>query len=154
MAHTYARPPFRFGGVITDGYSAGHRARDIAPRNDDDGWVYAVERGTVTAALTGQNPGDEDPNLIAVRGHDGAVTIYAHVDPCPDIFRVIVGWPVDRGERIGRVDLSGKSSGRHVHLVRLPHGSGTLDDLRGRVDTEAIYFGVNLHPWPQAELPR
>jgi murein DD-endopeptidase MepM/ murein hydrolase activator NlpD len=153
VAHTYPRPPFRFGGRVTDGYRTGHRARDVAPRNDDDGWVYAVESGTVTAAVTGNNPGDEDPNLIAVKTADGSVTIYAHVDPCPDIFRVIVGWPVRRGQRIGRVDESGQSSGRHVHLVRLPHGSGTLDDILGRVDTQAVFFNISLQPWPPAELP-
>jgi murein DD-endopeptidase MepM/ murein hydrolase activator NlpD len=152
MAHNYPRPPFRFGGRVTDTYRSGHRARDVAPRNDDDGWVYAVEAGTVTEAVTGRNPGDDNPNLIAVKGTDGAVTIYGHVDPCPDIFRAIVGFPVRRGERIGRVDVSGQSSGRHVHLVRMPQGSGTLDDIENRAEAAGVFFTISLNAWPSGEL--
>ena len=153
MAHNYSRPPFRYGGRITDGYTAAHRARDVAPRNDDDGWVFAVESGTATAIVTGKAPGDDQPNLVVVKGWDGAVTVYTHVDPCPDIYYVIVGWPVNRGDCIGKVDVSGESSGRHVHLVRLPHGSGSLDDTLARVDDEAVFFSINLTPWPRGDLP-
>ena len=30
MSHTRSRPPFRYGGAITDGYRTGHRAREVA----------------------------------------------------------------------------------------------------------------------------
>ncbi len=152
MAHKYARCTFRLGGHITTFYSANHRALDIAPRNDDPGWVYAIESGTITDYLTGQVPGGQDPNFIVVRGLDGALTVYAHVNVRPDIYYAVRGWPVDRGDVIGKVDLSGESSGRHVHLVRLPAGTGTVDDVLSRVDDEAVSFSISTSAWPSGEL--
>jgi len=153
MAHYYRRSPFRYGSRITTHYSANHWALDLAPRNDDDGYIFAIECGVVTDMVTGQGPNDAPPNLIIVCGVDGALTVYAHIDPAPDIYYAIVGWPVDQGDCIGKVDLSGESTGRHVHLVRLPAGLGTVDDIQSRVEDKAVFFTISTSSWPQGELP-
>jgi murein DD-endopeptidase MepM/ murein hydrolase activator NlpD len=153
MAHHYGRCCFRYGGYVSTQYSAGHRALDISPRNDDDGYVFAVEGGTVVDYLIGKVPGSDQPNFVVVRAIDGNLTIYAHVNCCPDIYYVVPGWPIERGWCLGKVDLSGESSGRHVHLVRLPAGTGTVDDVLDRVETEGRVFTISTSAWPAGELP-
>ena len=152
MAHYYSRCPFRYGGAITTWYTASHKALDIAPRTDDDGYVYAIESGTVTDYLLDQAEGTDPPNFIVIKGLDGTLTVYAHANARPDIYYVIRGWPVDKGQCIGIVDLSGESSGRHVHLARLAAGDGTVDDVLNRVD-QAVSFSISTRPWPASELP-
>ena len=144
------RCPFRNGGAITNDYSKGHRARDIAPRGDDNGDVFAIEGGIVTGYDDSQSGSAEDANMVVVRSLSGFLTVYAHV--LPD---VIIGYKLALGERIGRVDESGESSGRHVHLVRLPAQGGDNDDVdnvAARQDA-GQYVTINLNAWPSGELP-
>ncbi len=151
MAHHYVRPPFRYGGRISEDYSKDHRARDIAPRNDDRGHVYAIERGTVTGVLANMEGGEGYSNAVAVQGSDGMVTIYAHV-----VAAVYEGQSVRLGKRIGRVDESGTSTGRHVHLARLPGwGQGMdsfVDILNEGREILGKYFTLSLKAWPAGEL--
>lgn len=141
MSHQYPRAPFTKTGRITRGYSASHRGKDVVKRNDDTDDVLAMESGTVTGALSGQTPGDDGPNTVVIRGSDGSLTAYGHVDPS-----VWEGIIVARGDTIGVMDLSGQSSGKHVHISRLPAGesedSGSVDDVNNRWETEGVNFTI------------
>lgn len=140
--HQYPKPPFRNGGRIGNGYSSSHRAKDINPRLDDSGDVLAIEAGTVTDYQTGQAPGDDSPNMVIIRGSDGTLTVYAHVNP-----GVYTGASVLQGDVIGAVDMSGVSSGLHVHLSRLPSGDGTVSDVEDREPTEGRNYTISLNAW-------
>jgi murein DD-endopeptidase MepM/ murein hydrolase activator NlpD len=137
--HNYTRPPFANGGKITRGFSPSHRAKDIVPRTDDPGDVIAVEGGTVSDTQSGQSPGDNSPNMVIVRGSDGALTVYGHVDPS-----VFSGSSVSKGDVIGTVDMSGQSTGKHVHLSRLPAGDGTVDDVEAREPKSGVDYTIKL----------
>jgi murein DD-endopeptidase MepM/ murein hydrolase activator NlpD len=140
--HHYPKPPYRNGARITTQYSSSHRAKDFTPRDDDTGDVLAIESGVVTDTQSGQAPGDDSPNMVIVRGSDSALTVYAHVDPS-----VVSGTSVSRGDVIGVVDMSGVSSGRHVHLSRLPGGEGTVDDVENRESTEGRDYTISVSAW-------
>lgn len=137
--HTYTRAPFHKGGKVTRGFSTAHRAKDIVPRLDDNDDVLAVEGGTVTDTQSGQSPGDESPNMVIVRGADGALTVYGHVDP-----NVFGGASVSKGDVIGTLDMSGQSTGMHVHMSRLPAGTGTVDDVETREPKQGVDYAIKL----------
>jgi hypothetical protein len=139
--HTYPHPPFRDGGWITDDYSPRHRARDIVHRTDMPDTVHAIESCTVTGIQTGKRPGDEEPNMVVVQDGVGAITIYTHVAAS-----VRVGQEIAQGLAIGTCDVSGSSTGIHVHLVRLPAGDGTIDGVMTRLH-QAQNFRINLEAW-------
>ena len=142
--HIYPHSPFKNGGAITREFSSSHKAKDIAPRNDDDGQVFAIESGTVSDTESGMSPGDDHANMVIVRGADQFLTVYAHVSPS-----VSAGTSVSKDDKIGDVDLSGDSSGRHVHLARLPGGDGTVDDVLDLDrQAKAVNFLIaSLRPW-------
>lgn len=142
--HTYPHSPFKNGGAITTQFSKAHKAKDIAPRNDDDGQVFAIQAGTVSDTESGMAPKDDHANMVIVRGTDQFLTVYAHVSPS-----VSPGTSVKTGDNIGDVDLSGDSSGRHVHLARLPGGDGTVDDVldSDRQAKAVNYLIASLKPW-------
>lgn len=141
-AHTYPHPPFKIGGGhISRGYSSGHRAKDITHRDDAPDTVYAIENGTVADIQSGQQSGDQNPNMVIVRDGVGMLTVYGHVDPS-----VAAGDAVVQGAEIGTADLSGTSSGLHVHLVRLKAGDGTVDDVLTR-QGQAVDFKIQLGAW-------
>jgi murein DD-endopeptidase MepM/ murein hydrolase activator NlpD len=141
MSHQYPRGPFTKTGRISRGYSASHRGKDVVKRNDDTDDVLAIESGTVTGTLSGQAPGDSGPNTVVIRGSDGYLTAYGHVDPS-----VWEGITVSGGDQIGVMDLSGESSGKHVHISRIPAGesddNGSVDDVNNRWETEAVNFTI------------
>jgi murein DD-endopeptidase MepM/ murein hydrolase activator NlpD len=140
--HVYSNVPFKKGGRITDDFTKAHKARDVAPRNDDDGQVFAIEGGTVTDTQDGMSQGDSSSNMVIVRGSDQALTVYAHVSPS-----VSANMPVKKGTKIGTVDMSGDSTGLHVHLARLPAGDGTVDDVLDRQDKGVFYQFKSLGSW-------
>ena len=140
--HLYPHVPFKNGGRITTGYSAKHKAKDISPRDDDEGEVFAVQGGTVTDTESNMSQGDDHANCVIVRGSDQLLTVYAHVSPS-----VSAADAVTTGDKIGDVDLSGDSTGRHVHLARLPGGGGSVQDVIDAQD-KAVYFEFKtLKPW-------
>ena len=97
--------------------------------------------GTVTDTESNMSQGDDHANCVIVRGSDQLLTVYAHVSPS-----VSAADAVTTGDKIGDVDLSGDSTGRHVHLARLP-GGGSVQDV---IDTQdkAVYFEFKtLTPW-------
>ncbi len=142
--HTYAHAPFKLGGHVSKDFSNAHRARDITPRNDDDGTVFACEAGTVSDTEAGMSPGSDHANMVIVRGADQMLTVYAHVSPS-----VNPGNAVSQDDVLGTVDLSGESSGRHVHLARLTGGDGTVDDVldSDRQAKAVSFLFKTLKPW-------
>jgi murein DD-endopeptidase MepM/ murein hydrolase activator NlpD len=146
--HQYPHPPFKNGGKVTTGYSKTHKAKDITPRLDDSGKVFAIEDGTVSDVQSGKKAGDENSNMVIVRDAAGVYTVYGHVDPA-----VKSGTSVKQGDQLGKVDLSGDSSGLHVHLVRIPPQKtktedtpGSVDDILARQD-EGEDFAIDLNAW-------
>ena len=102
--YTFAWP---LRGWISQGYSAKHRAIDIATA-----WgapVYAAGEGRVIRAgwlYTGYG------FSVVIRHPNGLVTLYSHMtNPA-----VQVGDWVQRGQQIGLVGSTGNSTGPHVHF--------------------------------------
>jgi len=140
--HVYPHVPFKNGGRITTGFSAKHKAKDVTPRNDDDGQVFAVEGGTITDTESSMSQGDDHANCVIVRGSDQLLTVYAHVSPSVSAADAVV-----TGDKIGDVDLSGDSTGRHVHLARLPAGSGSVQDVLDAQDKAVFFEFKTLQAW-------
>lgn len=85
--------------------------------------VSTADAGTVTKVVSG-NPHINQPasscagqgypaNYVEITGGDGYVTRYVHVTAT-----VAQGDPVSAGQQIGTVDISGCTSGPHVHMAR------------------------------------
>lgn len=95
------------GGSITQKYWSGHRAVDIGSWIGNP--VAASDSGFVVYAgwdKTGYG------NLIVINHGNGYITYYAHLSK---IF-VRVGESVARGQRIGSVGSTGRSTGPHLHF--------------------------------------
>jgi hypothetical protein len=140
--HTYPDPPLQNGCYVGTPFDAPvgsgkHNAQDVKSSGIAVGTpVYAAEGGTVTAVQSGIahdpnsnvfNPGTSTPkcagkaetaDYVWITGSDGAVTKYYHVTPT-----VSNGQRVTAGQQIGTVDVSGCSSGPHVHVQREVSGS-------------------------------
>jgi murein DD-endopeptidase MepM/ murein hydrolase activator NlpD len=87
------------------GERAFHQGLDIATEKGQA--VYATANGTVhSAAYTG-----EYGNLITVRHDFGLMTRYGHLNR----FNVKPGQTVNRGDIIGYVGSTGRSTGAHLH---------------------------------------
>ncbi|PIR61747.1 MAG: hypothetical protein COU66_02170 [Candidatus Pacebacteria bacterium CG10_big_fil_rev_8_21_14_0_10_44_11] len=95
------------GGMITQRYSFYHKAIDIANRGG--GSILAADSGVVVAASW-------DPsgygNRIMVDHSNGYVTLYAHLSA----IQVVVGQRVNRGDVIGQMGSTGRSTGTHLHF--------------------------------------
>lgn len=103
---------------VYQGYHGGHLAWDIS-----SGGVpvlgkacLAANDGTVIFAQYGWN--GAYGNLVKIRHSDGLVTVYAHLK---DI-HVREGQTVSRGQQIGTVGNSGRSTGPHLHFEVLRNG--------------------------------
>jgi murein DD-endopeptidase MepM/ murein hydrolase activator NlpD len=118
----FARPA---RGTISQGY--GCQPRHPAKRSQErcgrfhDGIDIATRRGTTVrasadgyVAYVGWNPWDRGRRaFVVIIGHArGLETVYAHLAP---VHRVKAGQPVERGQAIGVVGLTGRTSGAHVH---------------------------------------
>jgi murein DD-endopeptidase MepM/ murein hydrolase activator NlpD len=94
------------------GERAFHQGLDIATSKGQP--VYATANGTVeSAAYTG-----EYGNLIVVRHDFGLSTRYGHLSK----FNVRPGAAVKRGDVIGLVGSTGRSTGAHLHYEVLANG--------------------------------
>jgi RHS repeat-associated protein len=91
-----------------------HNGVDI--ENLVGGDVLASDSGVVISTT----PSPSGANQILVQNNDGSVSGYAHVHPS-----VQVGQAVKEGDPIGRTDLSGRSTGGHVHYTWRPGGQNT-----------------------------
>ena len=94
------------------GASTNHAGVDIP--NPVGGDVVASDSGVVVRTRQGQG---NTANSVTVRHADGTVASYSHVRS-----DLRVGDPVTEGQPIGTTDLSGHSTGGHVHYERYVPG--------------------------------
>jgi murein DD-endopeptidase MepM/ murein hydrolase activator NlpD len=74
--------------------------------------VYAAQSGTVIVAKSGGGYNGGYGNYIVVSHANGTQTLYAHLSSVA----VAVGESVERGENIGGVGNTGRSTGNHLHF--------------------------------------
>lgn len=94
-------------GVISQNYAWYHPGIDIANRGIPA--VLAADAGTIASA--GWDPSGYGNKIIINHGN-GMVTLYAHLSQ----FRVVVGQTVKRGDIIGIMGSTGRSTGPHLHF--------------------------------------
>lgn len=114
--------------------------------------VFAAFAGTVERVVRGRAHGDRSTanmlapgrtgNGVIVRNPDGEAQLYGHVDPC-----VNVGDRVAAGQRLGVVDLSGNTTGLHLHLETW-NAAGRTRDPRGYFRFHRLTPGAPPTPPP------
>lgn len=108
------------GGRITQGYKAWHRAIDIA--NNGLPGVVAADSGVVTVA------GWPSPwaygNRVVINHGNGFETWYGHLSA----IYVTPGQRVERGQIIGKMGSTGRSTGPHLHF-EIRSGGNLLNPL-------------------------
>lgn len=119
-----ARPePGRFiwpcGGAITQYFHKWHLAIDIG--NGDGTPVYAADSGTVDLAGWRGGLG----NTVRIDHGNGYVTTYGHMRA----ILVQEGQYAKRGQQIGEMGSTGKSTGPHVHFMVYYYG-GAVNPVR------------------------
>lgn len=95
-------------GRITQGHSFYHKAIDIA--NHSGGSILAADSGTVVGAGWLDNSGYG--NRVLIDHGNGYVTLYAHMSAV----QVRAGQTVNRGDVIGQMGSTGRSTGTHLHF--------------------------------------
>jgi len=101
---SFVRPA---AGMITQGYKFYHKAIDIANRGA--GPILAADSGTVIASgWDGSGYG----NRIVIDHGNGNVTLYGHMSA----LQVQAGQRVNRGDVIGQMGSTGRSTGTHLHF--------------------------------------
>lgn len=114
---TYAWPA---AGRITQAYFFYHRAIDIANRSG--GNILAADSGTVVVA--GWPDGLGYGNRVVIDHGNGDVTLYAHLS----VLSVQVGQTVNRGDVLGLMGSTGRSTGTHLHF-EIRRGNQLLNPL-------------------------
>lgn len=104
-----------------------HAGMDFAAKTGTD--IYATGNGTVTYADWKQGYG----KCIIIDHGFGYETLYAHMDE----YKVRAGQKVVRGEKIGEVGNTGKSTGSHLHYEV---------HVKGKPDNPAKYYFMDLTP--------
>lgn len=102
-------------GMVTQGYRFYHKAVDIA--NRAGGPILAADAGLVTVAGWVDNSGYG--NRVMIDHGNGYVTLYAHMS----IIQVQVGQRVGRGDVLGQMGNTGRSTGTHLHFEIRQGGS-------------------------------
>lgn len=105
--------------LFTQGFSWYHRGVDLANRASPP--IFAADGGVVIVA--GWPDGFGYGNRVAIDHGNGYRTLYAHLS---NIY-VSVGQTVSRGQTIGQMGSTGRSTGTHLHF-------------------EISYKGVSLNP--------
>ncbi len=95
-------------GKITQGYRFYHKAIDIANRGG--GPILAADSGTIVVAGWPDNSGYG--NRVMIDHGNGYVTLYAHMSA----IQVQNGQRVNRGNVIGQMGSTGRSTGTHLHF--------------------------------------
>lgn len=101
-------------GSISQGYAWYHKAVDIANRAAPP--VLAADAGKVVVAGWVDNYGYG--NRVVIDHGNGTRTLYAHLS---NIY-VSVGQSVNRGDRIGQMGTTGRSTGIHLHFEVIQNG--------------------------------
>ena len=104
-------------GRITQGYRFYHKAWDIA--NSGGGPILAADAGTVVSS--GWDPSGYGNKVVIDHGN-GYVSLYAH----QSVLQVVVGQRVNRGDVIGQMGSTGRSTGVHLHF-EIRQGGVLLD---------------------------
>lgn len=107
-------------GYISQGFSWYHKAIDIASRGG--GPILAADAGTVMVAGWVDNSGYG--NRVVLDHGNGFVTLYAHMS----VVRVKVGQSVNKGDVLGDMGTTGRSTGVHLHF-EIRQGSAFLSPL-------------------------
>ncbi|NCN06968.1 MAG: M23 family metallopeptidase [Candidatus Pacebacteria bacterium] len=102
-------------GRITQGYSFFHKAFDIA--NSSGGSILAADSGVVTQA--GWLDGFGYGNRVMIDHGNGMQTLYAHMSS----IQVRSGQRVNRGDVLGQMGSTGRSTGTHLHFEIRQGGS-------------------------------
>ena len=95
-------------GYITQQFWHGHRAIDIGAREGSP--IVAADSGYVIKASHGYNSGYG--SMVMVDHGNGDVTLYAHMS----MVYVRQGENVAKGEQLGTVGNTGRSTGPHLHF--------------------------------------
>jgi len=95
-------------GRISQGFTWYHKAIDIANKDAPD--ILAADGGTVI--LAGWQTPTAYGNHIIIDHGNGFVTLYAHMSQ----LYVGVGQKVARGQAIGKMGSTGRSTGVHLHF--------------------------------------
>jgi murein DD-endopeptidase MepM/ murein hydrolase activator NlpD len=88
---------------------SGHRAIDIQNRYDRYGTIYAADRGIVTKRAYTSIGG----YYVIIDHNNGYRTYYGHM-ASPGYFPE--GVAVEKGEAIGRIGMTGRTTGPHTHF--------------------------------------
>lgn len=102
------------GGIITQYFSWYHPGIDIA--NNAAPNVLAADSGTVVVAGWPDNSGYG--NRVMINHGNGYQTLYAHLS----VVYVVPGQTVNRGDAIGRMGTTGRSTGLHTHFEVILNG--------------------------------
>lgn len=104
-----------------------HSGMDFSAKTGTE--IYATGNGTVTYAAWKQGYG----NCIIIDHGYGYQTLYGHMSK----YNARVGQKVNRGEIIGYVGNTGKSTGSHLHYEVIVHGQH---------DNPSKYYFMDLSP--------
>lgn len=102
-------------GSISQGYKFYHKALDISNRGA--GNILAADSGSVVVAGWIDNSGYG--NRVMIDHGNGFVTLYAHLSG----IQVKEGQRVNRGDVIGQMGSTGRSTGTHLHFEIRQGGS-------------------------------
>ena len=94
-------------GIITQEFKPWHKGVDIA--NHSGGAILAADSGVVIHA-SWDNSGYG--NMIMVDHGNGFKTLYGHLSK----YAVVIGQSVKRGDRLGDMGSTGRSTGTHLHF--------------------------------------
>jgi len=118
--------------------------------SNHDGIDFALPFGTnILAAADGQATYNFDKNglghYITIEHPNGYRTVYAHLQPHELITNVIgTSTPISRGEVLGRVGMSGNTTGPHLHFAVQKTGVKSPDN---RVDPFGWVAKDSNDPW-------
>lgn len=108
-------------GQISQGYRFYHKAIDIS--NRAGGPILAADSGTVVVAGWPDSSGYG--NRVMIDHGNGYVTLYAHLS----VIQVREGQRVSRGDVIGQMGSTGRSTGTHLHF-EIRQGGVLLNPLQ------------------------
>ncbi len=103
---------------MSRGWQRGHYALDITngPVPVLGKPAVAADGGVVIQASTGWNGGFG--NVVKIRHSNGLVTLYAHLQS----IKVVKGQQVSRGQTVGLIGSTGRSTGPHLHFEVIKNG--------------------------------
>ena len=107
-------------GTITQYSKSWHKAIDIA--NHNGGPILAADAGTIVHAGWDRSGYG---NMVMINHGNGYITLYGHMLAN---LRVVVGQTVKKGDVIGTMGSTGRSTGTHLHF-EVRTGAGNKDPL-------------------------